>query len=386
MSRKIKALIICLVASGFLTTQAQAFVTPKEALFQETGVVPGQSISRSVQVENTRDVNREIGINFVEYEGDYELLGEYFHLAVKKEGSEENLYEDTFSQLFQSTQVNYFDKIPAKEKQNYIFTATFSPDAGKECLGKSFSFSILFSLLAEDETEEEAETVTVGGFGATPLPEVEDEELTIFEETIIVTEIGEDSVTIIWTTNYPASSQVIYAAEGEVHTLNLTDNTGTPPRYGYARTTPEYATDPRVNNHVITISNLAPGTTYYYRTVSHASFAISREYSFTTLRRGEVAGERDERPPVIDWRPEDEREVLGEEDVIINEEDVVDDEEEIIGEEQIELFPGEDEEEPEVKEPEAEESVGISRIIWLLVGILIISLIIFLLWRKDQKG
>jgi len=38
-----------------------------------------------------------------------------------------------------------------------------------------------------------------------------------------------------------------------------------------------------VTSHSVTISGLDSGTKYYYRTVSHASLAISQEHTFTTL-------------------------------------------------------------------------------------------------------
>jgi len=132
-----------------------------------------------------------------------------------------------------------------------------------------------------------------GGGGSAPL--------IIYEET--VSDVGDTWVIITWKTKisgtdfpYLASSQVIYSREGEVHTLDLTDTSGTPPKYGYAHTTPEYDTNPKVTSHSVTITGLNSGTTYYYRTVSHASLVISTEYSFTTLGVKEI-GEIEEQIP-----------------------------------------------------------------------------------------
>ena len=105
-------------------------------------------------------------------------------------------------------------------------------------------------------------------------------ELTISNEAN--TNVIETGVTITWTTNYKSTSQVIYAAEGENHTLNLNDFHGNPPLYGYARTTAEYDEVPKVINHSVAITDLNPGTTYYYRTVSHGSLAVGEEHTFTT--------------------------------------------------------------------------------------------------------
>jgi len=106
-------------------------------------------------------------------------------------------------------------------------------------------------------------------------------ELTISNEAN--TNVIETGVTITWTTNYKSTSQIIYAAEGEAHVLDLLDYKGNPPLYGYARTTLEYDEVPKVINHSVTITDLTSGTTYYYRTVSHGSLAIGEEHTFTTL-------------------------------------------------------------------------------------------------------
>ena len=75
---------------------------------------------------------------------------------------------------------------------------------------------------------------------------------------------------------------MIYGATTEAHTLNLSDNMGVPPLYGYAHTTPETDTAPKVVDHSVTITGLTPGTTYFFRCVSRGSFAVSTELSLTT--------------------------------------------------------------------------------------------------------
>ncbi|MCK4454091.1 fibronectin type III domain-containing protein [Candidatus Parcubacteria bacterium] len=105
----------------------------------------------------------------------------------------------------------------------------------------------------------------------------------ILNESVHANTTENCEVIITWTTNYFSTSQVIYASEGESHTLDLSDNTGTPPKYGYAYTTQEYHTSPKVTGHTVTISDLTPLTTYYYRAVSRSSPpAVSRQHSFTT--------------------------------------------------------------------------------------------------------
>ena len=99
-----------------------------------------------------------------------------------------------------------------------------------------------------------------------------------------VSEIGTTSVTIIWNTNKEATSRVIYSPEGLPHLLRPNE----PPNYGYVFSTIEYST--KVTSHTVVIIGLLPGTTYYFRCVSHTSpdETITVEHSFTT--KG-VAGE-----------------------------------------------------------------------------------------------
>lgn len=74
------------------------------------------------------------------------------------------------------------------------------------------------------------------------------------------------SLTVQWTTPRPATSRVVY------DTVSHADNElGGPPNFGYAFSTPETDTDPKVENHSVSVTGLNGNTTYYYRTVSRAS-------------------------------------------------------------------------------------------------------------------
>lgn len=106
--------------------------------------------------------------------------------------------------------------------------------------------------------------------------------------------VGGNYAEIEWWTSYNATSQVVYAKSDEAHTLNLNDNAGTPPKYGYARATEEFHTPANPNGvtyRKIRIDGLASGTTYYFRSISHASPpTVSREHSFTTLAMNDNNG------------------------------------------------------------------------------------------------
>jgi len=146
-----------------------------------------------------------------------------------------------------------------------------------------YSFSLSVKGTSEDEEYVTPPVVVGGGGGGVALPG-----LFIRSDTVEVTDTQQYSVTISWMTSNFSSSQVIYGAEDEAHTLDLSDNAGTPPKYGYEHATVEQDVSPKVTSHSVTIYGLSPHTTYHFRAVSYASPPeISPPYTFTTLALGE---------------------------------------------------------------------------------------------------
>jgi len=96
-------------------------------------------------------------------------------------------------------------------------------------------------------------------------------QLVIFNEK--VEQVFGTSAIVSWATNLPATSRVVY--DTATHTL------GGPPNYGYAFSTIEDPT--KVTSHLMMITSLAPGLTYYWRPVSHTSpaEAVGNELSLT---------------------------------------------------------------------------------------------------------
>jgi len=84
----------------------------------------------------------------------------------------------------------------------------------------------------------------------------------ISAQKIVPAQIETTSLTVTWQTDHPATSRVVY--DTVPHTT-----LGLPPNYGYANSTAEDST--LTTSHSVTITGLAPNTTYYFRTVSHGS-------------------------------------------------------------------------------------------------------------------
>ena len=265
--------------------QAKAVVDPlvvefqQTPLFKEANFLPGEGVNRWVKVTNNSGQTQRIAVQSLNIT-DPNHLGDVLNLVIKEGGT--TLYNNALSNFLANGEV-YLSNLANGANTQYDFTVSFYSGTQNTFQGKSLGFDILIGFQGTEGGILPGAGSSSGGGGGGWLPPG----LTIQNETTAST--TEISVTITWTTSYPATSQVIYAKDGESHTLCLTQTDGCalgtppPPKYGYAHTTPESDASPKVINHSVTIYGLDSATTYYYRTVSHGSLAISGEHSFATL-------------------------------------------------------------------------------------------------------
>lgn len=108
-------------------------------------------------------------------------------------------------------------------------------------------------------------------------------DLILLDESIKITDITSTTATVLWTTDNPSTSQVIFSAAGQPNALDLLDKNSTPPKYGYANSTPESDLVPKVTGHAVMLSGLNPDTVYHVRAISRGSLVISRQVDFKTL-------------------------------------------------------------------------------------------------------
>lgn len=267
-------------------------------IFSEGNFAPGDSVLREIRVKNNSGLPQNIAVEAINYPGypnpenipQTDLSRALAIVIREKSGSD--LYGGSTGQ---KTLYDFYRKfgfnansehvltynLGSSESKIYEFLIYFPGDKGNEWQKASTTFDLLIGFQGRESVG--GIGVFGGGFlgGQSIIPPA----LTISEESVRVTTTTETTATITWTTSYRSTSQVIYSRYDEPHNLNLADTVGTPPKYGYAHTTPEYDTPAFFNGvifHEITIEGLEPATTYYFRCVSHGSLAISREYSFTT--------------------------------------------------------------------------------------------------------
>ena len=262
----------------------------QDPLFSESNFLPGSEVVRWVKITNNSSEAQSIAAEAINFPGFPDIngvppddLSRALKMEIRKGGAD--LFSGTLFDFYGSGEKYLSDVLPG-ETVVYDFKVSF-PAEETDYQGKTTGFDIIVGSQGGagegGGTGEGGEGGGTGegggnGGGAVILPPG----LTIKAESV-KTAAATTTAVITWTTSYPSTSYVIYSSSNEPRVLDLSDNGGTPPKYGYAHATPEIDTDPKAINHSVTIYGLTPGETYYFRAVSHASLAISRQYSFTTL-------------------------------------------------------------------------------------------------------
>jgi len=286
MSKALKTiLIISIIVFGgsfLLINSAQAIQFGNKQIFVDfnglpfnlNNFAPGMSDVKSITIENNENFDINVYFGTKKTSGD-DVLADVLTITI---GDKSNHLSDLFNNDIALTPVN------SGKSQNYNIALSFDEDAGNEYQAKTINFDFIITAEQIGKGNGEIPPVVIPGGGGGRIL------LTIQEGSVRIPEIGETSVIITWLTSYSSTSQVIYAAAGETYSFDLTKT-----NYGYPHAVPIPEDSTKVTFHSVTITGLTPGTTYYYRCVSHGSLAISREYSFTTKGvAGEAVEEKEE--------------------------------------------------------------------------------------------
>ncbi len=287
MNKVLKTILISPIAVfsifsiGFLLipeTFAQAndnlvvqFETAPLPLFQEANFLPGESVTRWINVGNNSGETKKIGVEIINQSScSVDCLSDVLDLVIKENGT--TLYSGSLTTFYGAGEKVLSD-LSTGATATYYFSMTFNPVAGNVYQNSTANFDIKIGFFGEESIGQE---ITPGGgvgggsFVASGL--------IISKET--VSSVGIDTITIAWDTNLNSTSRVIYSPQGFPHLLQVNN----PPNYGYVFSTDEDSD--KVIKHTVIVTGLTSGTTYYYRCVSHASLAVSTEHSFTTLMAG----------------------------------------------------------------------------------------------------
>jgi len=348
-----------LVGMPFLAVAENGLeIESDEPLFEVENFFPSQTASSDITITNNFENKEELRVETKNIEGD-EGFAEYLKLSVENGG---NSCFKTVEELSGDNECD-LGELDGGESKEFQFTITFLPGSGNEYQNSKVEFDFLFTIGEENETnEEDPDTTTLSGTIGRSAVGVEDEELIIFNES---REVYPERAIIIWETNLPATSKVIYG-----RSLGAFDYNVGPPAYGFENYSEN---EQEATSHHIDLSNLQPSTTYYYRIASYLDGVptITSWYYFTTSEEGEVLGEDVERKePAFEPTPEEVTENGEEEGEVRGEEEIEEDDEE-------EIF--------ETDTEETEEEEGIRCWLLILILLVIIGILLYLLSRYFRK-
>ena len=291
MNKFTKTILISLItifsASLLFVSSAQA-VDPllkvdfeNTPLFSEANFLPGESVTRYADVTNNSVEIKKIGLNVIDNSGcSTDCLSDVLNLVVSENGT--TLYSGSLANFYGAGEKVLSD-LNTGATTKYYFSMTFSPAAGNTYQNSTANFDVKILFFGEESIGPE---IPGGGGGVVIISGLE-----IYNE--MANNIQANSVTITWDTNKQSTSRVIYSPYNVPHVLNPNN----PPNYDYLYSTPEYDTPANpygvTGSHTVHITGLSPGTTYYYRCVSHASpDTVSIGHSFTT--KGVAGAETEE--------------------------------------------------------------------------------------------
>lgn len=234
----------------------------RQPLFSEAQILPGDEVTRFIKVSNNSGTEQAVlleAINTFDDEG----LGSKMNLLVRRSG--EPLYQATLAEFFEAGAIE-LDTLSDGDMAQYDLTVSLVNDGANQYQGASLGFDILIGFSGGQLVGSNTAGGSGGGYSG----------LQISNEAIVSVNSQLGQATLAWTTNYPATSQVIYGPVGGApYQLDLNAA-----NFGYPKATVENFA--KVKSHSVTIDNLTPGQTYVYRAVSHASPAtVGFEKSFT---------------------------------------------------------------------------------------------------------
>ena len=268
----------------FAFAQTIDVVFETEPLFSEIDLLPGDSVTRFVDVSNLTEIEKNIRTEAKNEVGCGIGVCMADRLQLEITEGDTTYFSGTLTDFFDAGEVP-LGTLSANSTARYDYSVMFLEDTGDTYQEASVGFDLLVGFVGEAGTTDNASSgggsgggsillaSTGGGGGNGPISTTEG----LAISNIRVVDIDKSgTATITWDTNYLATSQVVYglASEGP-YSINLTL-----PNFGYPFATQDDLA--KVLNHSVVITGLIPGETYSYRTVSHASPpTVSYEYAFT---------------------------------------------------------------------------------------------------------
>ena len=272
--------VLALFAGGPVLAQSDFEAEfEKTPLFGELDMLPGDSVTRWIKVEN-KGGNAESVVIGTANVADSDDVSKSFEFVVKKNAVE--LYRGTLHDFLNAGEIT-LETLGGQAAVRYDVTISFGLDVDEQELqDKRIGFDITIGFAGGRKTSG-SDNFSRGGSGQAVF--------TITNVRPVL--IGANEVSIGWDTNINATSQLIYSAESESHNFNF----NAAPLYGYAHAYPNPAGTGVFKQHLVLLPGLTQCTTYYYRVLSarvSGKPSVSVEYSFKTICLG-VLGAASER-------------------------------------------------------------------------------------------
>lgn len=274
------------LSPAFAAADDLVVIFEQTPLFNEASFLPGSEVSRWAKITNNISSTQSIIVEAIN-ESDPDGLAGVFEIGIYEDGIQ-RYGTTTLAAFFLAGEVSLSNLAGGGAETQYDFLVRFVPGADNSYQEKSLGFDILVGFEGEQGSNgsenggdgENGDGGGSGGGGGGSVPPG----LTINGESLHATDVSETTATIEWDTSYLSTSRVVYGTTAGVFSFT------NPPNYGYSSSTVESDTPANPNgvlHHTVYISGLTANTTYYFRTVSHASpDTVSFEHSFTTTGGG----------------------------------------------------------------------------------------------------
>lgn len=258
-------------------------------LFDFDGFLPGDSASSWVKAENLGTSDIDVTVWAVNA-ANADKLADAMQFTIKKDS--DTLYQDTLANFFNSGHV-FLSTLDARETATYDLTLEFDHQAGNEYQSKNVAFDLAvnasengngISIIGDDDDSGNGDTSDSDSSG--PVMRHSSGMIVGASPSLLIDNVRAENITagradILWDTNLPATSQIIYS----LYTLVSEFDPDAALPSGYNSVYPAAEGSDLSKSHIVSLSGLDDCAAYFYRVVSHnlsSLPSISQEYAFVT--------------------------------------------------------------------------------------------------------
>lgn len=122
---------------------------PTAQLFNEVNFLPGDEITKTIQIENIYTDPVNLSLKLYPYIDD-DGLGSQMDAVIKKQGASGNIFSGTLKELSEENPLVLSAALAAGSINKYDFSVTFKPETNNDYQGKSLGFDVLIEAQSQD--------------------------------------------------------------------------------------------------------------------------------------------------------------------------------------------------------------------------------------------